>query len=160
MSDKDLAKLLKPGLEREWDKIARSLFEDPNSLQHQSGLFKCEGFFKLAMFRSCKCYVLENEEGREVRARSVPRRQQKKLPDSLFGQDPLTNSAVVRTTCMRASAGIEIYMMHESRTLCHTLNFKRKQIVSQLTSFWQHLAKTLLCFFSSLQDCVHSVALD
>ena len=112
------------------------------------------------MFRSCKCYVLENEEGREVRARSVPRRQQKKLPDSLFGQDPLTNSAVVRTTCMRASAGMEIYMMHESRTLCHTLNFKRKQIVSQLTSFWQHLAKTLMCFFSSLQDCVHSVALD
>ena len=54
MSDKDLAKLLKPGLEREWDKIARSLFEDPNSLQHQSGLSNAKDFSNL------QCFVVVN----------------------------------------------------------------------------------------------------
>lgn len=129
MSDKDLAKLLKPGLDHRYDSICKSLFEDPDSLQHQSGLFKCEGFYRLAMFRCNKSYVLENEEGREVRARSVPRSKQKHMSNKLFGQNPLTNSAVVRSCSMRPSGGMDIFMMQESRILSHSLNFKRRMIV-------------------------------
>lgn len=65
-----------------------------------------------------------------VRARSVPHKKQKLMPDELFRQDPRKNVTVVRTCSMRPSRGMEIYMLHESRTLSHTLNFKRKMIAS------------------------------
>ena len=107
-----------------------ALFEELGSPLHQTGLLKDEGCFTFAKFRSQKSYLLKGEMSEVRRMRSVPRAVQKKLSDSHFGQDPLANAPVTRTTVMRPTAGLEVVIMQESKRLSHSLNLKMEAIVS------------------------------
>jgi hypothetical protein len=101
-----------------------------------------EGIFKYAIFRIGKTYKLmgglaENEDGDPLdsddvtRARGVPRKEHRHLPDEIFTQDPAVNTAVIRSTTMRPSgAGYEMFMARESKTLSNTLNVYRTMLVS------------------------------
>jgi hypothetical protein len=129
ISDDDFRNLIKPEYKDDYEKIAWELFEDEQSETHQSGLFKLEGLYLLALFRTIKCYLLENEVERRVRLRSIPTRMHSGMESRIFTQNPDTNAAVVRTTCMRPTEGLEVCLMRESRTVSNSLNAKRCQIV-------------------------------
>ena len=59
----------------------------------------------------------------------MARKYQEGLPESIFGQDPLTNSTNVRGLDMRPTLGLEVVMVRQGRTLAHAINFKRRMTV-------------------------------
>jgi hypothetical protein len=131
------------------EKIRPLVFEDPNSPLEQSGLFKCEGIYTESYFRSLKCYYLANPEEKVVRLRSIPRwvsglnlarygrlayffrRAQECVPKDKFGPLQGDRDVVVKTTALRPTLGFEMTIQRESKTLSHTLNFKRRGVVSR-----------------------------
>ena len=132
-SKNDLSSLLSPLVSKvEGEKVLDQIFEDPNSLAHQSGLLKIEGIYRAGYFRSSKCYYLRTSQGEELRRmKGIPRRTHKLLHEDLFGQNPEKNQACVRTVSMRPSLdAAQIFMLDESRCLSHALNLKRRAIVS------------------------------
>lgn len=95
-----------------------------------------EGVFDESYFRSSKAYYLSNrnEQAAETvvkRLRSIPRKHHGALQPVHFGQNPLTNTGVVRGLAMGPSMGLEILMTMQGRTLSRAYNFKRLQIVSR-----------------------------
>ena len=59
----------------------------------------------------------------------MARKYQEGLSESIFGQDPLTNSTNVRGLDMRPTLGLEVVMVRQGRTLAHAINFKRQMTV-------------------------------
>lgn len=153
-----LHKNLRPEYVDHWEEIAAFLFEDPESAKEQSGFFKVrtllplllpltmlpllllmlfqiEGCFDQSYFRSNKAYYLSNrnEDSLETivrRLRSIPRKHHSCLQPVHFGQNPATNTGVVRGLTMGPTMGLEILMTMQGRTLSRAYNFKRVQIVS------------------------------
>jgi hypothetical protein len=106
----------------------------PAAVQKLPLLLKVEGCWENGLFRSSKAYYLENrslEQARTVccRMRSIPRKYQRHLQERHFGQDPSSNSGVVRGVEMRPTAGLQIAMMWQGRALSHALNLKRSMTV-------------------------------
>ena len=88
-------------------------------------------------FRGAKAYYLGNRTpGQDhdsvvrLRVRSIPKRLHGSLGPRHFGQNPLTNAAVVRGVCMLPTAGFQVVMATMGRTLARALNLKRKMTVS------------------------------
>jgi hypothetical protein len=159
--------LLRPGLKHKHEQISQFLFEDPDSPTEQSGKFKIEGCWEHGLFRSSKAYFLENKTEDTIdtvaRMRSIPRKHQSALSLRHFGQDPHENVAVVRSTEMRPTQGLDIVMLKQGRSLSHALNFKRKMIVRrtrqiELDALKNRSVKNKTKTF--FQDPCHSVALD
>jgi len=63
------------------------------------------------------------------RMKGVSRQTQALLPERLFGQDPRENTAVVHSVALRPTAGFEMALVAESKTITHGLNFKRRAVV-------------------------------
>lgn len=98
-------------------------------------LLQIEGCFDTAYLRSSKAYYLShrNAESHDTiirRLRSIPRKHHSALLPRHFGQDPATNTGVVRGLTMGPTMGLEILMVQQGRTLSRAYNFKRLQIVS------------------------------
>jgi hypothetical protein len=95
----------------------------------QAGKLKIEGVYTLALFRCGKCYLLRNltefDLDEMIRFKGAPRRDIASFDQRLFSQDPEENTAVLRTTAMRPTAGLEMSLLTESRILSHSLNLKR-----------------------------------
>jgi hypothetical protein len=108
-----------------------SLFVDPASTVQQGGKLKVEGVYTGMLIRGNKTYRMFGELSPEARRmRGVPRVVQDMLSPDIFGQDSTKNSAVVRTSSLRPTAGLEIVVLEESKTISHSLNFKRRALVS------------------------------
>jgi len=137
VSDPDLRSLVRAELVDRVDEILAGLLEDPDADLEQSGLFKIEGApYRDARFRTGKCYALGGaDEQFAFRMRSIPRKLHGSLELKHFGQDPRTNSAVVRGLEMRPTPGLEIVMQRQGKTLSHSLNLKRKMVVSSPSCF-------------------------
>jgi hypothetical protein len=110
-----------------------ALFVDNDSSVQQGGKLKVEGVYTGMLIRGNKTYRLFGELSPEARRmRGVSRTVQELLSPSHFGQDVEKNSAVVRTASLRPTAGLEIVIMEESKTISHSLNFKRCSIVRKI----------------------------
>jgi hypothetical protein len=109
----------------------RAILEDGEAPSEQSGLFKIESVHSAAYFRSLKTYYLLGDMPL-VRVRSIPRRDQAALPREVFG--PWHNEAVVRSVALRPTGGFEMAIFRESKKLSHSLNLKRKAVVSFIFS--------------------------
>ena len=88
-------------------------------------------------FRCSKAYYLGNRTPGEdfdsvvrLRVRSIPQRLHGTLGPRHFGQNPLTNAAVVRGVSMLPTAGFQVVMASMGRTLARALNLKRQMTVS------------------------------
>ena len=88
-------------------------------------------------FRCSKAYYLGNRTPGEdfdsvvrLRVRSIPQRLHGTLGPRHFGQNPLTNAAVVRGVSMLPTAGFQVVMASMGRTLARALNLKRRMTVS------------------------------
>ena len=119
---------------------ASKIFEDPTSDSQQSGLFKLEGLYEYARIRCSKAYELKNlsasggDIDRVVRMKGVPRKNQELLlRKEHFGQDPRTNTEVVRSFSMAPTLATQVVMSYQSRTMGHSLNVKRKFTVHNYT---------------------------
>lgn len=126
---------IRPEWRHRRDEIVNFLFEDPESEKEQSGKFKLEGIWRHGLFRSAKAYYLDSKTGDTMetvaRMRSIARKHQSKLSVLHFGQNPLTNTAIVRGAEMRPTAALEVVMQRQGKKLSHALNLKRKMIVRE-----------------------------
>ena len=130
--------------------VLKDILEDPAADFSQHGKLKDEGGFYSGFFKGAKSYFLQYPVGADGgggkdaaaaagevrRMRSVPRRLQQLLPQAAFGQDCTTNTLVVRSTCLRPSAGFEMTILEESRSLSHCLNMKRQATVIAAAHFF------------------------
>jgi hypothetical protein len=119
--------------------VLQELFEMPGSPAEQSGKFKVEGVYALALFRTGKSYYLRWPTGDGLdevlsRFKSIPTKVRKLLDPRHYGQDPRTNGAVARMVTLRPSRGLEMSLLTESRSLSHCLNYRRFATVSSSSS--------------------------
>jgi hypothetical protein len=130
-----------------------AILEDEEAAGEQSGLFKIESVHSEAYFRSLKTYCLLGDLPC-VRVRGIPRRDQSALPRKVFG--PRHNEAVVRSVALRPTGAFEMAIFRESKKLSHSLNLKRKAVVSLLHA--RSLSPVMLRI-KFLQDPVHTLTL-
>ena len=74
-ADYNFVNLLEKEFEKTYEKEFATIFEDPDSLLSQAGLFKLEGIFVDCYFRCCKAYWLGHEMETGImwqRMKSIP----------------------------------------------------------------------------------------
>lgn len=119
--------------------LEKKLFEEPDSLRHQTGKMKLEHIHRYAVFRNQKTYKLYGEynktedefgDGCYVRIRSISRRLHGAFQDRHFAPDPEVNSGTARARFMRKTPNLQMIIVEEDRSLPHCLNLRRHVEVS------------------------------
>ena len=131
-SHPDFRSLVRPELLEAFDADG-ALFEDKTSSTEEAGKFKVEGVYRCCTFRSHKCYYLGSPAGSssEVRRmRSIPRKCHSALRVEDFSAG--SGEAPVRYLAMRPTQGFEISVQSERRNLSHSINFRRRSVVSEI----------------------------
>ena len=134
----------------------KSILVDETSPFSQDGKLKQEARHYCAFFRSIKSYLLSSpvDKDEEIRRlRSIRRRCQQLLTEEHFGQCVEKNTVVVRSTCLRASAGMDMTIMEESRALSHSLQLRRIATVNvSFVSKLEGMANLFSPLFSGLRQ--------
>lgn len=102
----------------------------------------------------------KNDQAKEDivrRLRSIPRKHHQTLGKRLFGQDPNKNHAVVRGLQMGPTAGLQVLMAVQGKTLAKAFNLTRQMVVRAAKEPVTRAETRVFAFF---QDCCHSVALE
>jgi hypothetical protein len=152
ISDLDFCQLLKPEHAHRHDEIMAFLMENPIAKKEQSSFFKFESSpFEVGYFKAGKAYAVQNPINPDhpdlVRVRSIARKYANKLEAHHFWQDPRTNTVTVRGLEMQPTLAMEIQMVHQSKTLSHALNLRRRVLVSSSSSSSSNRGSRLTHFF-------------
>jgi hypothetical protein len=135
------------------------VFEDPNGLRHQGGLFKLEGEFKKGYFRSIKNYYLDDEEAETAedapvgqiasatfRAKGISQSGQNMLFVRHFKADVDNKDVHTNTWKLRPFANMTMGITPVSRKLNKPLNLKRSFVVRLQLCITQQTLRLLINF--------------
>lgn len=128
---------VRPEMLTRWDQS--DILVDETSPLSQHGKLKVEGTYRGARFRALKMYRLY-PEGRsmdadcdsvdevapaETRCKGVSRRVASQLEDSVFDPRTFNDKRVVTRTALQPTAGCEMEIIRQSRSMTGPYNFKR-----------------------------------